>query len=272
MMRATSRLFLTIAAFILCLSLAPAYAGEPTNTLQEVVNRGKVIVGVNAYLRPLEFTNPQTGEIVGLIPDLVNLYAKKLDVKVEFADFKWAGLFPALETKKVDFLAGNITTTIPRTAKMEFTHPFLYTGERVILKKSLKISKLVELNSDKITFGVSKGSIHVETAEKRFPKAKVQRFDTFVDSVQALKAGRIDASIDDEINVLVTGLQGNEAAFMVLPDNLLPQTYRFACRLGDIEMRRSLDVFFEEIKLTGEYKEIYEKWFNQKWEPRYIGN
>jgi polar amino acid transport system substrate-binding protein len=270
-MRARSTWIVLVAVIMFGLSAAPAFAGEPS-TLQQIVSRGKVIVGVNAYLRPLEFTNPQSGEIVGLIPDLVNLYAKKLDVKVEYSDFKWAGLFPALETKKVDFLAGNITTTIPRTAKMEFTHPFLYTGERLILKKSLNLSKLAELNSDKITFGVSKGSVHIETVEKRFPKAKLQRYDTFVDSVQALKAGRIDASIDDEINVLFTGLQGNEATLMVLPDNLWPQTYRFACRLGDVEMRRSLDVFFEEIKLTGEYKEIYEKWLGQKWEPRYIGH
>ena len=262
---------LALAVVVCCVTLAPAFGSEPS-TLQQIVSRGKVIVGVNAYLRPLEFTNPQSGEIVGLIPDLVNLYAKKLDVKVEYSDFKWAGLFPALETKKVDFLAGNITTTIPRTAKMEFTHPFLFTGERLILRKTLNIFKLADLNSEKITFGVSKGSIHIETVEKRFPKAKLQRFDTFVDSVQALKAGRIDASIDDEINVLFTGLQGNEAQFMVLPDNLWPQTYRFACRLGDVELRRSLDVFFEEIKLTGEYKEIYEKWLGQKWEPRYIGH
>jgi ABC-type amino acid transport substrate-binding protein len=52
---------------------------------------------------------------------------------------------------------------------------------------------------------------------------------------------------------------------------LSPGTFRFAARRGETEMRRSLDIFIEEIKLTGEYKELYEKWFKTKWVPQVIG-
>ncbi len=266
------RSILAIAAGLAAMMISSAQAGEPANSLQEILNRGKVIVGVAAYIKPLAFTNAQTGEIEGLLPDLVRLYAKKLDVQVELMDYKWAGLFPALDTKKVDFLAAHITTTIPRTAKLDMSQPFLFTGSRILVRKNVKVEKLSDLNSEKITFGESKGSNYIQVVEKTFPKAKIQRYDTFVDTLQAMKVGRVDASLDDETIILFVGLQGNEDKLKVLKDNLMPQTYRFACRPGDTELRRSLDIFLEEIKLSGEYKELYEKWFKVKWEPRYIGD
>ena len=262
---------LIIAASIFVASASTAYSAEQTNTLQEILNKGKATVGVAAYIKPLSFTHPQSGEIVGLFPDLVNLYAKKLDVKVELMDFKWAGLFPALDTKKIDFVAAHVTTTIPRTAKLNFTHPTLFTGARVLARKALGASKLSDLNSEKITFGASKGSNYLQVIEKTFPKAKIARYDTLIDTLQAMKIGRVDATADYEVIVLFTMLQGNEDKFVLFKENLFPQTYRIACRPEDTELRRSLDVFLEEIKLNGEYKEIYEKWFGMKWEPRYIG-
>jgi ABC-type amino acid transport substrate-binding protein len=262
---------LAIAVVLGLLSGARAQAADHTGALDEILSRGKVIVGVAAYIKPLAFSNPQTGDIEGFMPDLVRLYAQKLDVKVEFMDYKWAGLFPALDTKKVDFLAAHLTTTMPRTAKMDLSRPFLYTGSRVLVRKAVKADKLEDLNSEKITFSQSKGSMYNQVVEKRFPKAKIQRFDTFADTLQALKTGRVDATVDDEVIILFGGLQGNENQLKALKDNLSPGTFRFAARRGETEMRRSLDIFIEEIKLTGEYKELYEKWFKTKWVPQVIG-
>ncbi len=272
MKRSILKTVLTLVA-CLCLigSVSGAYAADQTS-MNDILSRGKLVVGVAAYIKPLAFTNPENGEIIGLIPDLVRLYAKKLDVQLEFNDYKWAGLFPALDTKKVDFLAAHITTTIPRTAKLELTEPYLYTGARVLVRKDLPVESVSQLNSDKFTFGETKGSNYLDVVAKTFPNAKVQKYDTFADSVQAMKVGRVDASADDEVLILFAGLKGNEDKFKVLKENLSPQSYRFACRLGDTELRRSLDIFIEEIKLSGEYKELYEKWFGTKWEPRYIGN
>jgi ABC-type amino acid transport substrate-binding protein len=266
-------ILVAVLATVVCLCAIGTnyvYAADQS-TLGEIVSRGKIVVGVAAYIKPLAFTNPENGEIIGLIPDLVKLYAKKLDVQIEFNDFKWAGLFPALDTKKVDFLAAHITTTIPRTAKLDLTEPYIYTGSRVLVRKDLPVENISQLDSDKYTFGESKGSVYLDVVAKTFPKAKVQKYDTFADSLQGMKVGRLDATIDDEVIILFGGLKGNEDKFKVLKENLSPQSYRFACRLGDGDLRRSLDIFLEEIKLSGEYKEIYEKWFSMQWEPRQIG-
>ena len=260
-----------LAACMCMVCATGAGAADQDDSLKQILERGKVIVGVAAYIKPLAFTNPETGEIVGLIPDLVSLYAKKLDVEVQYNDYKWAGLFPALDTNKVDFLAAHITTTIPRTAKLNMTLPYVYTGSRILVRKDLPVKDLADLNSDKYTFGESKGSMYVEVVEKQFPKAKLNRYDSFTDSLQAMKAGRIDVTLDDEVIILFSGLKGNDDKFRVLSDNLSPQSYRWACRMGDDQLRRSLDVFFQEIKLSGEYKALYEKWFGIPWEPRVLG-
>jgi ABC-type amino acid transport substrate-binding protein len=247
-----------------------AQAAEP-NAMSQVLGRKKLLVGVSAHIKPLAFTDPSNGEIVGLVPDMVALYAAKLGVTAQFNDYDWAGLFAALDTNKVDMLAAHITTTMPRTHQLNLSEPFLFTGAQILTRKELPVQSVNELNSDKFTFGETKGSVYVDVVTKTFPKAKLLKYDSFVDSLQAMKAGRIDASLDDGVIVLFSGLRGNEEKFKVLPENLAPQTYRLACRPGEDEFRRSLDIFLEEIKLTGDYKALYEKWFGIPWEPRQIG-
>ena len=261
---------LLIALTVVVIGSSLALAADQ-NVLERILDRGEIIVGTDASIKPLSFTSSETDEVEGFIPDLAKLYAKKLGVKIKIRDFSWSGLFPALETGKIDLIAANITTTIPRTAKLGFVEPWLFTGACALVRKDAPYKSLKELNSEDVTFGQTKGSYYVETVQKDFPRAKVKKFESLAEWVQALLTKRIDVVIDDELVIKLSALQGNEDKLKVIPENYMPQTYRWSANIEDTHLRKSLDIFFQEIKITGEYAEIYKKWMKEDWQPKVIG-
>ena len=48
---------------------------------------------------------------------------------------------------------------------------------------------------------------------------------------------------------------------------LLVDTYAFAVRQGDQDLLNWLNLFFETIKRSGEFGELYEKWLEAEWKP-----
>lgn len=245
--------------------------GAEKTALERILDRGEIIVATDASIKPISFTNAETGEIDGFVIDLAKLYAKKLGVKIVIRDYSWAGLFPALETDKVDLITAHITTTIPRTAKLGFVGPWLYTGANAIVKIDAPYKSIKELNSEDVTFGQEKGSIYPDIVREHFPKAKLLIFESLTDYIQALLIGRIDVALGDEPVIKLSALQGNEDKLRVLPECYMPQTYSWAAKLQDRDLRKSLDIFFREIKITGEYAEIYKKWLKEDWKPKVIG-
>src|SRR5258708_16510324 len=74
------KLLLTAAAAVIgaALSLAPAAA----QTLEKIKQRGVLVVGSKVDYKPFGFRDP-SGPIVGLEPDMANLAAKNLTLKLE---------------------------------------------------------------------------------------------------------------------------------------------------------------------------------------------
>jgi polar amino acid transport system substrate-binding protein len=258
-----------IAVFLLMAAAAP-WAPARAQTLQKVQEKGTLAVAVFASVKPISFVDPQSGQIVGFVPDLIGLYAKDLGVKIEFLNYDWAGLFPALLTGKVDVVAANVTTTIPRTATLGLAGFWLVTGGHAAVLAGSPYHTLEDLNKKGVVVGTGRGSAYVGLWERDFPNSTVKQLATTADTVQALLTKRIDAIIGDELTLL-SGTSGHEKEITILAEIYTPQTYSFVTRPDDFQMQNSLNIFFQMIKLTGEYQALYKKWFGHDWQPQMVG-
>lgn len=257
-----------IATLILVTTAVPSMAAQ--NTLQKIKSSGTLTVAVFASSKPLSFVDPQTGNITGFAPDLIRLYAKKLGVKVQLHNYNWSGLFPALLTDKVDVVAANVNTTIPRTVTLGLTIPWFFTGGSIAVQAGSPYRTLADLNRKGVVIAAIRGSAYVAELKHDFPKATVQQYDALTDVVQALLTKRVDALVLDHLSVL-SGIAGHEKQVYVIPETFVPVTYSFAARPNDYALQYSLNTFFRMIKLNGEYQALYKKWFGHAWKPKVIG-
>lgn len=261
-------LLLTSVVLILASLVIPATAQD---SMQKILDRGKVLAVLDATIPPLAFVDPVSGDVKGFCVDLITLYAQKLNVGVEITNSEWAGVIPSLLTGKVDVIAANLTTTIPRTAKLTYTDPWLLTGSVAIVKENSTFKSLDDLNAEGVKIGITKGSLYEPLVPADFPKAEILTFTSKADWTEALLTGRIDAVIDAEV-LLLELLDRYPDQFRFLPGYYLTETYAFAVQQGDWVLRDSLNIFFREIKLSGEYAKLYRKWFGFDWTPVTTGS
>ena len=79
-------------------------SSQTDNKLQEVKQKGTLVVGMSCDYPPYEFTTKQNGKTkyVGFEVDLAKKFAKDLGVKLVIKNMDFDSLLVALETGKVD--------------------------------------------------------------------------------------------------------------------------------------------------------------------------
>jgi polar amino acid transport system substrate-binding protein len=216
--------------------------------------------GVDATFAPHAFPNLSGGGYQGFNIDLANEFARRLKRNITIDAAQYSGLLPAMQAGTYDFIAAPTTVTKERAENMLFTEGYLNTDFQFLIKKgSPKIEKLDDLRGK--TVSVNKGSAYEAWARDLEGKIgwRVESFGTQTDAVQAVLVGRADANV-----------AGNTAiAWAVKNSPQLELSYLYSTglvwaaptRKDSPELRKSLDIAVECMKLDGTIAKMHEKWF-----------
>jgi len=125
-----------------------AHAQAATSSkLQEILKRGKLIVGTGTTNPPWHFED-DSGNKVGMDIDLARLIAKGLfddPTKVDFVLQAADGRIPNLVTNKIDIVAQFMTITPGRARQVEFTTPYYREGVGLMVLKDSKYQNFADL-------------------------------------------------------------------------------------------------------------------------------
>ena len=256
---------------VAALLLTGSAQAQEKSKLDEVLQRGKVIVGVTSEAPPFGFVD-EKGELVGFDIDIARLLAKYLFAKdespkrIEFLKQGFAARWPNVESGAVDF-GIQVTTILPdRVLRVGFTRPYIDSGIVMIVKKDSSFKTLKDLDDPKYTTAVLTNPQQAERAKQFFPKAKVLVFDSVAAEFTALKTNRADAEQLDTPVAQWYVKQNPE--FRILEQALMPPTNNaIFLKLGDFKWWQVLDTLVGEMtggSLFPEYSAIYEKWFGTK--------
>lgn len=202
------RWFRIIALALTVLLVTPLIADNHGGILEKVKNRGRLICGVNKELPGFGFLG-QDGEWKGFDVDFGRAIAAAVlgdSSKVEFRPLNAADRFTALQTGEIDVLIRNTTMTLTRDTEngADFGPPNFYDGQGFMLRKSLKITSLKDL--DGATIGVTAGSTtELNLADKmRSLGIKVESlvFDETETLYQSYDQGRCDAVTSDKSQLI----------------------------------------------------------------------
>ena len=156
----------------------------------------------NAY-KPFAYLN-EKGEASGFDNDVVRAIASYIpDSKLEFSPFNWNAIFSALDAKKVDIIANQITKTKEREEKYIFSKkPYFYDISTIISLKKQPIADIKELKGAKI--GVTVGSNHAKNLEEYLKNnphldIKIVYYKTSSLLVADLKNQKIEAMVNNPI-------------------------------------------------------------------------
>tara|TARA_B100000745_G_scaffold159566_1_gene104417 strand:- start:2288 stop:3139 length:852 start_codon:yes stop_codon:yes gene_type:complete len=249
------------------LAMVPlAFAGD--STLDTVLKRGKVIVGVSSEAPPFGFIDDK-GELVGFDIDIAKLIANKLfgeDGHIEFLKQGFAARWANANSGKIDFGIQITTVHSQRPTKVAFTRSYVDSGIVLVSKKGSGINKIADANKSNVTVANLTVPAQEERAMRQFPKAKLIVFDSTSAQFNAVRTGRANAAQLDE--PIARWYVSQHDDVQVTEDWITPPTNNAVfTKLGDFTWWLVLDTYVNELRngsLYPQYAEIYKKWFGER--------
>lgn len=233
-----------------------------SGTLEEIMERGTLRVGMEPGYMPFELTN-QKGEIIGFDVDMAKRMAKAMGVKLELVSTAWDGIIPALLTNKFDIIMSGMTLTQERNLKIEFADPYILIGQSILVNKKFEgeISSYKDLNDAKYTVASKLGTTGEQATKRMIPGANYISYETEQEGVIEVVNGKVDAFIYDmPFNAIAASERGAGKIFHI-DEPFTKEPLAWAVRPGDQHFINWLNNFLQQTKYDGVYDKIYHKWF-----------
>lgn len=183
------------AALALSLGTVAASGSATATTLQEVKDKGTLVVGVKADYRPYGYLDSD-GKIVGIEPELAKDVADKLGVELELVPVVSSNRMQFLEQGKIDLMIATMTDTEERRKAVHIVDPNYYSsGTNVMAQKKAGFKEWTDLKGAPVC-GIQ-GAFYNRKTEEEFG-AEIVAFKGTAEALTALGQGRCVAFVYDD--------------------------------------------------------------------------
>ena len=242
-------------------------SAETESKLDEVLDRGKLIVGTGSTNAPWHFKD-ESGTLTGFDVDVSKIIAKALfddPEKIEFVNQSGDSRIPNLTTNKVDITCQFMTVTGGRAQQVEFSIPYYREGVGLLLKNGGKYKSYDEMKAagSKVVVSVLQNVYAEDMVHQALPEAKVDQYDSVDLIYQALNSGRADAAATDQ-SALRWFMKQNPERYADAGYGWNPQSYSCAVKRGDQVWLNFVNTALHEAMTGvefGTYSASFEKWF-----------
>ncbi|WP_419957464.1 transporter substrate-binding domain-containing protein [Psychrobacillus psychrotolerans] len=183
------------------------------STIQKALKEKKLVIGMSPGYFPFDMKDPN-GDFVGYDVDTANALAEALGkgIKVEFKQFTFDGLVPALRTGEIDMIFAGMTIRGDRALAVSFSDPYFQTGQAVMVPgtdKSTKTWQDLDVKGNKIAVGI--GTTGALLAKDVFQNAEILDFEEFPSAAAAMAQGEADGVVYDEPAIAVWKLKNGDS-------------------------------------------------------------
>ncbi len=164
-----------------------------------IKNRGSLVIGLEGTYPPFNYQD-QSGQLVGFEVDFGQAVAKQLGLTADFRPTKWDGILAALASGRIDVVINQVTITPERQKVYDFSEPYTVSGIQIITRRGdeAKYDTPEKLKKG-VRVGVGLGTNYEQWLRQNVPGADIRTYDDDPTKYQDLRAGRIDAVLNDRL-------------------------------------------------------------------------
>lgn len=129
--------------------------------------------------------------------------------------------------------------------------------------KKEKITRLSQLEGKE--FAVPTGTAADKLVQSRFPNARFKYFNSVLDAALAVRTGKADAAAYDE--PILRNIAARNQGLKVLPEMITRDAYGLAVRPDSPELKKTIDQVISELKKSGAYEAMMQRWFPKTGDP-----
>jgi polar amino acid transport system substrate-binding protein len=217
-----------------------------------------VTVAVENEYEPFNFIDA-AGKTAGWDYDAVGEICRRLNCVPDFRQAPWEGIFPAMAAGEYDVLADGVTRLYQRELTVEFSIPYVTSGQVLLIRGDHDIPDVEAFKADpNVVVGVAVGWPTSEIAAlENFPRDRVQGLS---DYCSPLLAGEIDAVVIDPISA-ISCTKANPGMLKFGPQLTSNEQLAFAFPPGS-PLVLPFNAALRAMEADGTLQRLNDAWFN----------
>ncbi len=224
-----------------------------------LVSSGTLTVCSDVPYAPFEdFDTSAPSGFKGFDVDIVQKIADDLGLKLQILDEDFDGLQSGLTLNAgtCDLVVSAMTITADRAKNLDFTEGYFDADQSLLVPTGSPITGIADLAGKKVA--VQKGTTGEDYARAHATGATIVDFPDDPGEFQALKAGQVDAILQDlPVNVA----HQQSGGFSVVETYKTNEEYGMAAKKGSDALIAAVNGELDKMKADGDYKTIYDKYF-----------
>jgi polar amino acid transport system substrate-binding protein len=234
----------------------PAFA---QSTLDKIKERGVLVVGTKADYKPFGFRDP-SGAIIGFEPDLAQLVADKLGVKVQFEPVVSSNRMQFLEQGKIDLMIATMNDKPERRKVVGILEPSHYaSGVNVLANKKANLKNWEQLKGQKLC--AIQGAWYNKPVAENYG-AEIVAFKGQTEAETALQQGNCIGWVYDDTAFAERLADPKWSGFEMPLETILEEPWGIAVRLDERDgpWGKLVSEQIEDWHRTGKLVELEKKW------------
>jgi polar amino acid transport system substrate-binding protein len=227
-----------------------------------LISPGTLTVCSDVPYAPFEdFDKSSPTGFKGFDVDIVSKLADDLGLKLKYLDEDFDGLQSGLTLNAgtCDLVASALTITPDRAKHLAFSDGYYDSKQSLLVPDGSSIASINDLKGKKV--GVQKGTTGKDYATAHATGATIVDFPSDAEEFQALKAGQVDALLQD----LPVNLAHQQAGgYKVVETYDTGEKYGLAAKKGNTGLIDAVDKDLAKMRSDGSYDAIYNKYFSTK--------
>lgn len=233
--------------------------GASDESLQKVMDAGKLILGLDATFKPMGYTD-ENDEIVGFDIDVAEEVCKRMGVELVKEPINWDTKEQDLNVGKIDCIWNGMSINASRQEIMCLSEAYMENEMVFVVKGDSDLTTMAALEGKNIA--VQNGSTAQEILEEsEVGKAgTITTIATNVEALQQLELGLVDSVFLDSV-VANYEINNSGKDYKILEEGLEKEEYAIGFRKEDQALRDKVQATLSEMKADGKLGEISTKWF-----------
>jgi polar amino acid transport system substrate-binding protein len=223
------------------------------------VSSGTLTVCSDVPYPPFEdFDDTSESGFKGFDIDIVQAIADGLELELAVKDSSFDALQSgqALNANQCDIAASAMTITEERQAALDFSDGYYDSQQSLLVAEDSDIASIDDLDGVKV--GVQQGTTGKVYAEENATGAELVSFPSDAEMFQAIKAGQVEALLQDlPVNIN----HQDQGGFAVVETYSTDESYGLAMKKGNTALVDAVNEQLSEMRDDGTYDEIYNTYF-----------
>ena len=249
-----------LSALALSVAACGSDSGGTTKGGADLIKDGTLTVCSDVPYPPFEdFDKSSPSGFTGFDIDVVQAIADGLNLKLAVKDESFDGLQSGLTLNSgaCDLVASAMTITADREKNLDFSDGYYDSEQSLLVPAGSDIASIGDLAGKKV--GVQQGTTGKQYAEDNATGADIVSFPSDAEMYAAIKAGQVDALLQDlPVNLDHT----KDGKFQVVEKYSTDEQYGFAIKQGNTELVTEVNDALKKLRDDGTYDDIYNKYFS----------